>query len=46
MNMLARWLFRRIVEPRVIGVIWLGEFNAEPGSIMPPHEVEVLLRGE
>lgn len=46
MNMLARWLFRRIVGPRIIGFIWLGEFGADPGSILPPNEVEVIFRGK
>lgn len=42
---LARWLFGKMVERQIIGFIWLGGFGADPGSILPPHEVEVLFRG-
>ncbi len=42
---LAGWLFRKLVEKHIIGIIWLGRDSLVPGSIMPPHEVEVLFRG-
>lgn len=43
---LAGWLFRKAVEKHIIGFIWLGDFGAAPGSILPPHEVEVIFRGK
>lgn len=45
MNWLARWAFRRIVAPRIIGFIWTG-FWASPGEILPPHDIEVIFRGK
>lgn len=45
MNMLARWLFRRIVGPRVIGYIWLGDHGADVGEVLSPQDVEVVFRG-
>lgn len=44
MNRIARWLFRRIVAPRIIGYIWVGQFPAYPGEVVSPDEVEVVFR--
>ena len=42
---LARWAWRRLVAPRAIGYIWLGEFPAYPGEILAPSDVEAVFRG-
>lgn len=43
MNMFARWLFRRIVGPRVIKFMWIDDYG-QPWAI-DPAEVEVVFRG-
>lgn len=42
---LARWLFRKMVEKHIIGIIWLGEDSLVPGEIIHPRNAEVLFRG-
>lgn len=44
MNWLARWAFRRIVAPRIIGFIVYADQSVYPGEILPPLDVEVVFR--
>ena len=45
MNALARWLFRRIVAPRIIGFIYVGRgLPPVPGTVLGASEVEAVFR--
>lgn len=42
---LAGWLFRRFIEPRIIGFIYVGRgLPPVPGTILGASEVEAVFR--
>ena len=41
----AAWLFRRFIEPRVIGFLYVGRgMPPVPGTVLGASEVEVVFR--
>lgn len=44
MNMLARWLFRRIVKPRIMGVL-VNDKVTGARYVFKPDEMTVVFRG-